>query len=346
MNREFVMLAKEYKAQLIAGWFASVKMDGQRAFWDGGISRGMNASDVPFANTAKDGRLTVAPVATGLWSRYGKVIRAPDWFLDQLPVNLMLDGELYCGRNSFQKCRSIVADHNAGEGWKEVHYNIFDVPSWQEFSRKEQIRNPNFEKYMDFASFPQKLRIQTPVAFADVVEFLKRNIVEYSNMRVHHQVQLPWGSDTANAKLNEMLDIETSMGGEGIMLRKPESIWTPVRSNDLLKVKRMQDSEAAVIGYTSGQGKLLGMMGALIVSWNDKVFQLSGFTDDERTLLTQPITPHVDDNIRDWARANPEKEIPSWGYAQHFPRGTMVTFRYRELTDAGIPKEARFWRRA
>ncbi|MCH7649284.1 MAG: hypothetical protein IIA83_11860 [Thaumarchaeota archaeon] len=32
-------------------------------------------------------------------------------------------------------------------------------------------------------------------------------------------------------------------------------------------------------------------------------------------------------------------------YNPKFPRGSIVTYRYRESTDDGLPKEARFWRK-
>ena len=35
--------------------------------------------------------------------------------------------------------------------------------------------------------------------------------------------------------------------------------------------------------------------------------------------------------------------VPDWITNHTFPRG-QVTFRYRELSDDGVPKEARYWR--
>ena len=37
--------------------------------------------------------------------------------------------------------------------------------------------------------------------------------------------------------------------------------------------------------------------------------------------------------------------MPDWFQGRHFKRGQTVTFKYRELTSDGIPKEARYWRR-
>ena len=99
-KREFLQLAHKYighNSTHMGGWFMSEKLDGIRAFWDGGISRGIPAHKIKWANTAKDYRLKELPTATGLWSRYGKVIHAPDFWLDKMPP-VPCDGELYCGR--------------------------------------------------------------------------------------------------------------------------------------------------------------------------------------------------------------------------------------------------------
>ena len=113
-RREFLQLAHTYDAakHKIAGWYVSEKLDGTRAFWDGGLSRGQPTKLIPWASVidpkTKKPKDRVKPVATGLWSRYGNPIMAPDWFLDSLPP-IFLDGELWTGRGSFQLCRSICA---------------------------------------------------------------------------------------------------------------------------------------------------------------------------------------------------------------------------------------------
>ena len=106
-RREFLRLAKPYKPKKhnVHGWFLSEKLDGQRCLWDGGVTRGMALKDVPFANLSNTHRLISE--ATGLWSRYGNVMRAPEFFLDLLPHNICLDGELYLAPGCFQETRSI-----------------------------------------------------------------------------------------------------------------------------------------------------------------------------------------------------------------------------------------------
>ena len=51
-RREFLQLADHYNPHKhnVAGWFVSEKLDGQRCFWDGGISRGLPTEQVPWAS--------------------------------------------------------------------------------------------------------------------------------------------------------------------------------------------------------------------------------------------------------------------------------------------------------
>jgi ATP-dependent DNA ligase len=135
------------------------------------------------------------------------------------------------------------------------------------------------------------------------------------------------------------------------MLREPASCWIPERSKKLLKVKNLNDDEGTVVGYITGRetdkgSKLLGLMGALILDYNGKRLELSGFTESERrlSLIKDYCAAETEDTPQGWAAKNPEKEVPAWIEAKEFPRGSKVTFKYRGLTADGIPAEARYWR--
>lgn len=66
----------------IAGWLISEKLDGPACFWDGGTTRGLPTYEIPWAQPSNQ-------ISTGLWSEQLRPIRAPRWFLDQLPPVLM-----------------------------------------------------------------------------------------------------------------------------------------------------------------------------------------------------------------------------------------------------------------
>ena len=77
---------------------------------------------------------------------------------------------------------------------------------------------------------------------------------------------------------------------------------------------RLVGAEAEVIGHQAGKGKYAGVLGALRVrTANGVEFMLgTGFNEDERR--------------------NPP------------PIGSMVTYRYREVTKRGVPRLASFHR--
>jgi DNA ligase-1 len=337
-RREFLQLAHTFdpKKHGIGGWYLSEKLDGMRAYWDGGFTRGILTSSIPFANTTKDYRRITPPRSTGLWSRYGKPIAAPEWFLDQLPENLPLDGELYAGRGNFQKLMSTVKKFDpVTSEWKDVTYKVFDIPSDKLMFLDGNISVPHWKAELDLESYAPSGRTKV-LSFREVYARLQK-MPESKIWQYVEQIRLPMQTSEAEEAIENILDTVTVNGGEGVVLRNPSSYWYPSRNNDLLKIKKWLDDEALVTGYVWGHGKLEGLMGALVVRWHGKTFELSGFTEAERVLSS-----------RDGGRAygEPGEEVSTVKVLNvQFPVGSIVTFKYRELTDSGIPKEARFWRK-
>lgn len=342
MNREFMMLAQNYdpKKHDVRNWYVSEKLDGFRCLWDGGISRGLQKSQVPFANCAKDERYREVQYATGLWSRYGNVIQAPEWFLDQLPIH-PLDGELFAGRGRWQELSTIVKRLTPDDiAWRKIKFHVFDIPSHIALFQSGRINNTNFQKEFDqndlmaWAGSQAKLHIW----YWD----LKRVVEKLE--KLDGGVIVPVEQRIVGSIDDHLIEV-LHQGGEGLVLRDPRSYWEPKRSRTMLKVKLENDAEATVIGYTWGRetdkgSKLLGKMGALVCSFRGLMFELSGFTDDERimTPLEGVIDPNEGYNFPGQRTSNRWTNLS-------FPLGSKVTFKYRELSDGGIPKEARFWRR-
>jgi DNA ligase-1 len=167
--------------------------------------------------------------------------------------------------------------------------------------------------------------------FESAYSFLQKEIKE-GWASVLDQERLPFNTKAALERVESKLQESLEAGNEGIVLRNHYSVWLPERSRNLLKHKPYHDDEAKVIGYVWGRGKYHGMMGCLRVLWKGKVFELSGMTDEERKLLHN--------GSEDIARDGEECE----GGIQNplIPLKSIVTFRYRELSDDGIPKEARY----
>lgn len=306
-HREFVMLAQTYnqeKHNLNGAWL-SEKLDGMRALWLPS-TRGMLSDDVPFCNRLRDNR---SYMCTGLWSRYGKVIHCPSWFTKGLPLH-PLDGELWIARKKFQQLMSTVKELNPSSGWHNVRYMMFDIPAYSSFYTEGQIRNPNYEYY-----FPgSRDHADEQLTFEHAVYALRRGFYG-EHVQALPQFQMAYTKHEAESQLDSFLAGIVSEGGEGVMLRRGSSRWNPSRSHELVKVKPYYDSEARVEGWTIGEGKYTGVLGSLIVNWKGIRFNLSGMDDSQR-----------------------------WNYEKLFPIGTIVTFRYRELSVLGVPKEARFLR--
>src|SRR6478735_1914140 len=129
IRRESMMLchklAPNDKVLNPENWLVSEKLDGFRCIWDGGVSRGEACKNVPYANSAKPERL-----CSGLFTRNWLPISAPTWFLDQLPIGHMLDGELWAGRGKYQvvssTCRKLVP---VDSEWKRIRYKVYDSPT-------------------------------------------------------------------------------------------------------------------------------------------------------------------------------------------------------------------------
>jgi DNA ligase-1 len=134
------------------------------------------------------------------------------------------------------------------------------------------------------------------------------------------QANVPWLQAVAQFRLADhkalmkRLGEVVKAGGEGLMLHRAEALYQAGRSETLLKVKQWHDAEATVVAHLPGKGKHFGRLGALKVRAADgREFALgTGFTDAQR--LAPP------------------------------PVGTIVSYRYRELTARGMPRFASFWR--
>lgn len=206
-------------------------------------------------------------------SRLGNSYEAPDWFTAGLP-NVPLDGELWLERKQFSRTISIVRRKDKSDHWKQIRYVIFDAPA---------LKEP-FEKRMKYLQ-----------------EVLEGEQLPHA--AAHEQAVCKGISHLKE----ELLRVE-ALGGEGLMLRQPESLYVAGRSSSLLKVKTFHDAEARVIGHQAGAGRHKGRLGALLVQLADGTeFAVgTGFSDAER--------------------GNPPAV------------GSVIMFRYQELTEAGVPR--------
>lgn len=212
------------------GWYLSEKYDGYRAIWDG-----------------KDFR-----------SRAGNIFEAPEWFKAWLPNDVALDGELFMGRECFEKCGIFRKKVPDDEEWKKanVTYQIFDAPT---------ISGP-FEKRM-----------------AEVKKIIDKQCKTKSGkcpLKMTKQTKVKDEVD-----VSRHFDKLVKKGAEGVMLRAPGSPYDAKRSSYLLKVKQLFDDECKIIGYKKGSGKYADLLGAFecqMVKNKKIIFHISGMDDEIR----------------------------------------------------------------
>ena len=220
-----LMLAHNYVDQDVKEWWMSEKLDGIRAYWDG----------------------------TQFFSRTEKEIKAPKAFLDEMPKDMCLDGELCCGRGKFNETSSIVrktkdVDKYTDEWLNKITYHVFDTPNTNTF----EVR---------------------------MAELYDKVGEKYDNIEIVKQIKIYKKSDVEN-HLKKIINL----GGEGLMLRKFDSPYESKRSKSLLKVKEFHDMEVIIIGYKEGTGKYTGKLGSYECETKEgKKFNCgSGLDDDMR----------------------------------------------------------------
>ncbi|KAF8517280.1 DNA ligase/mRNA capping enzyme [Hysterangium stoloniferum] len=210
-------------------------------------------------------------------SRLGNPFTPPKELLAKLPKDLTLDGELFGGRQNFSETVSIVKTRNS-ERWESITFEIFDVPSKGDLP---------FEDRMDFL----ETLFGPSGSHAD------------SAFHVVEQTQV----EDKDHVIKTLKNIE-SKGGEGLMLRRPRSIYEGKRSSSLLKLKSFYDAEARVTGYEPGKGRNKGTTGAI------------------KCVMASGKTFNVGSGLSDRQRRNPPKV------------GSIIVYRFQELTRDGVPR--------
>jgi len=213
-----------------------------------------------------------------LVSRRGNVYGAPDWWKARLP-KVPLDGELWLGRGLFPETVGL-ARGGFPEDWKRMHYMVFDAPC---------VPGP----------FEQRL----------VVLHTELQLVGFDLARPieQHPIQ------SASHLMDVLAAVERD-NGEGLVLRRPGSLYIEGESADIQRVVRVRTAEAVIVGHTAGVGNRAGGCGALVCRLPDGT---------EFKVGTGLKTKDVE---------NPP------------PVGTTITFGYKLLTKDGVPREPRFIR--
>lgn len=184
-----------------------------------------------------------------LLSKNSVPLYPPAAFTDSFPP-FALEGEIWGGRGTFEKTVSIAKKQQPHDGWLKLQFAIFDVP-------------------------------QAAGGFT-------RRLKKAKDWFAHHHTRfafiIPQKTIKDKGQLKAELKRVEEMGGEGLIVRKPDALYTKGRSREILKVKSYLDMEAVVIAHIEGKGRNQGRLGSLLVELPDKTrFKIgTGFSDDER----------------------------------------------------------------
>lgn len=218
-----VMKPSVYKEGIqLSDWLMSEKLDGVRGYWDG----------------------------RQLHSKNGTLFHAPQAFTKNFP-DFAIEGELWGGRQTFEKTMGIVRKQKAHDGWLELKFAIFDVPK----------ATGGFEDRLKKAA-----------------DWFSRHPSDHAFVIAHRPAD-------SHAHVSRELKRIEALGGEGIILRRRGSAHVPGRSRDILKVKSYSDMEAVVVDHIPGRGRNRGRMGALRVELPQTRTRFkigTGFSDDIR----------------------------------------------------------------
>ena len=220
-----------------------------------------------------------------LWTRGGERVFAPGWFTAGWP-SVAMDGELWAGHGRFARAVSTVRQQSPNDAaWRAMRFMVFDLPA-------------------QGGAFNARIP-----ALNGVVS----------------RIDQPWVQAVAQFKvathpaLQDLLVKTVKYGGEGLVLHRGASLYKGQRSDDLLKFKTHDDSEARVVAHVPGKGKYDGKLGALLV--------------EMPAADGQPVRRFkLGTGFSDGQRQNPPAI------------GSQVTYRFRGLNDSGIPRFASFMR--
>lgn len=203
----------------IENWLMSEKLDGIRGYWNG----------------------------KELLTRKGKKIYAPKWFIKDFP-SFELDGELWTKRADFENIQNIVMDKKPSNEWKQITYNIFEVPN----------TNGDFIKRLEKAK-----------------NWIKNKNIKH--VKVIEQIKIK-----DKEHLNEFLNKIIKNKGEGVIVKNPNKNYHTGRSSHILKVKRSQNLEGEIIGINiSNKTAILKSLELKLE--NGVIFNLgTGFTKNQR----------------------------------------------------------------
>ena len=245
------------------------------------------------------------------FSRSGKEFHSVEWFLKAMPPKVKLDGELWVGRENFEAMGVVRKKEPEPEEWCDVKYIVYDLPD-----------HPG--------TFKERIKELKKV----VTQSRKRwNIIrkDYPEPFCGLECPLVFAEQTVIKSEKHMMEMYNNIienGGEGGMIKCPNSSYENGRSNYMLKIKPVFDEEGCIVDYSPGKGKNTGRLGGFVcrpLKNMDTYHVMDKNEDNEYTVSG------MDDEVRE-------------NYKLTHPIGTIITIEHSGKTNKGKPRFARYVR--
>jgi len=244
-------------------------------------------------------------------SRGEKIFNAPEWFKLSMPKE-HLDGELWISRDKFEGMGVVRKKEPNDNEWLPIKFIVYDLPT---------MKGPFKERI-------KKLR-----------KIVQENNKRWENIRLtldkkYHKLRCPlqFAKQTIIKDMNHFDELYNNIienGGEGIMIKHPESEYENKRSDMLLKYKPSFDEEAIVIDYKEGKGKYKGLLGGFVC----------------RPLINMNNYHIIDNNENhEFTISGMDDEVRK-DYELTHPIGTIISLEHSGKTKLGKPRFARYIRK-
>ncbi|MHA1790260.1 MAG: hypothetical protein ACTSXT_13690 [Candidatus Helarchaeota archaeon] len=299
-------------------WFVLRKYKGRQAVWDGGVSRGIRLKDITYSDPSDP----MMETATGLWSigrkGYPHVIKAPYNWLNELPMNVPLCGELWLNDDEF-KLSSIVSEKKniSIREWNKVKYMIFNIKPyelWQYTPPIKTIFNYNILIYKNIYSYLQQYK-------NDIIKPIKKTIIK--NQRY-------W---------NYLKTIAEKNNYEGYVFINPNMLYEVGITNNILKWKRDFEIEVIIEGYNKGEKTEIGSI-KCSCQWGENLKTIVGGESIPPNLFHkliqgQKVYFKISGGLKKEDRfLNKIKNI--------YPIGKEFLIKFNGVTNTGKPQHVRF----
>lgn len=198
-----------------------------------------------------------------------KIITVSDAFFDGELVDM--DCENISSDENYKRVTKIARTKGEKRGLK---YNIFDILSYDEFAKQkckaEYCKRRYVLDYIDERIKEMNRLVTTALPYITHINILPV---------LYH------GAD--KAMIMEYLNKARENHKEGVMINLDDGLYEFKRTNNLLKVKVMQDADLKIVDVYEGTGKNSGKLGGVIIEfiYNDNLYRCecgSGFSDEER----------------------------------------------------------------